>query len=133
MRVRDDGRKKEIEYQSKLSKETVNEKSEYKGGRRIHSYEEIEKREFNEYYTQDNDEDSENNEEKFDSVKYLENAEIEGETAREREARLRRIYDAQRAAEKERKTKSRTNKLNMTFGRVARIVLVSAMTISVTI
>lgn len=134
MRVRDDGRKKEIEYQSKLSKEDVNEKSEYKGGRRIHSYEELEKREFNEYYAQGNDEDENSeNEEKFDSVKYLENAEIEGETVKEREARLRRIYDAQRAAEKERKTKSRTNKLNMTFGRVARIVLVSAMTIGVTI
>lgn len=115
------GRRGNVKFTGKSSTEEVNEKSKYQGGRRIHSYEEAEKREFNEYYdSKESDEDFESND-KNKYIDYLEGG-IEGETESERIARLQRLYQARRDAEKESKIKKRTGKLGMTGGKLAGII-----------
>lgn len=124
MRVGNDGHRKEVKFEQRTTTDELNKKSTYQGGKRIHSYEEAEKREFNEYYNKDEKESDyeSSDKDKYASSKYLEQA-IEGETEKEREDRLRRIYQAQRDAQKESKYKERSNKLGLTASKVFSMII----------
>ena len=128
MRVGNNGKGKESTFKPRSSTDEINKKSEYKGGNRIHSYEEAEKREFNSYYdSKETISDLESKEEDlYAASKYLEKAR-EGETAKEREERLRRIYQAQRDAQKEVKQRERESKLGLTGSKLFSMVVVGTL------